>query len=59
MEFFNQNINKLDDPKSLLDLMWDTLYQEFANMSGLKENLHNDLLHAINYYKGLKGIGKN
>ena len=59
MELFDQNENKLDDPKSLLDLMWDTLYQDFANMSGLKENLHNDLLHAINYYKVLKGIGKN
>jgi len=59
MEFFNQNINKLDDPKSLLDLMWDMLYQEFSKMPYLKPNLENDLKHAINYYKGLKSISKN
>ena len=58
MESFDQNNDKLDDPDVLLDLMWDTLYQDFSKMPFFKPNLKNDLLNAINYYKGLKSTSK-
>jgi len=58
IEFFDQNKDKLDDPNFLLDLMWDTLYEDFSDMPHLKPNLKNDLLNAINYYKGIKSLSK-
>ena len=58
IEFFDQNKDKLDDPNFLLDLMWDTLYGDFSDMPLLKPNLKNDLLNAINYYKGIKSLSK-
>jgi len=59
MELFDQNNDNLDDLNFIIDLMWDTLYEDFSDRPNLKPHLKNDLLNAINYYKGLKGIGKN
>ena len=60
MKLLNQNSNLLEDPKSLINLMWETIYKDFNKpiyRQTLEKSLESSLLNAINYYKGLKKIG--
>jgi len=57
MELFDQNNNKLDDPKFLIDVMWKTIYKDFNKpiyRQTLDESIEGSVLNALNYYKGLK-----
>lgn len=56
MDIFNQNNEKLNDPKFLLDLIWDTVYKDFSSMPVLKISLESVVKNALNYYKGLQNI---
>jgi glyoxylase-like metal-dependent hydrolase (beta-lactamase superfamily II) len=54
MDFFNQNNEKLNDPKFLMDLMWNTVYKDFSFMPALKVSLESAIKNALKYCKGLQ-----
>ncbi len=54
MDFFDQNNEKLNDPKFLTDLMWNTVYKDFSHIPVLKISLVSAMKNALKYYKGLQ-----
>ena len=56
MEIFDQNSDKLDNPHFIIDILWDSAYNDFSDKPILKDTLEISVLNAINYYKGLKSL---